>query len=219
MNKPNPKIAFLSDSHQNYQDLDKAIDAINSDESVDFVVMLGDFTNSGYNLEYDQYLKQINELNVPILTVLGNHDAIGAGASLYRKAFGELDYVFETDYQRYIIFNSNNLETPEDFSIAWLEEQVSTSTKPVYIFTHVPLQDADRFFGQEYDRLQAVINHNNVEAVFYGHNHSFQLIELETTNLVQVPRVEGEQKVIYSIGEDSDLLKVISQALSQEFFL
>ena len=46
------RIAFISDSHQWYNDLGAIIDDINRRDSIDFVVHLGDITDFGSTQEY-----------------------------------------------------------------------------------------------------------------------------------------------------------------------
>lgn len=110
------RIGLLSDSHQNYDDLDEVIDAMNSiSADYDFNAHLGDFTNSGYNMEYDQYISEHVRFRRPTFMVPGNHDIIGAGLEIYNYAFGPINYFFESVSYRFIFFNSNNLESPSAF--------------------------------------------------------------------------------------------------------
>lgn len=46
---------------------------------------LGDFTNQGSNMEYDHFAKSYEEIRSPKFTVIGNHDALGAGLFLFDK--------------------------------------------------------------------------------------------------------------------------------------
>ena len=138
------RMAIIADVHQNYSDLNTAIYSINQTTNIDFTVNLGDFTNSGYNLEYDQYIDSITSLRRPAFTVIGNHDSIGAGPELYRKAFSEVNFWFESSSKRFIFFNSANWENPNGFDPQWLKDAVTSSTKSVIIFTHCSLQDKER---------------------------------------------------------------------------
>ncbi|UXR66075.1 metallophosphoesterase [Bdellovibrio bacteriovorus] len=185
------RIAVFSDSHQNYKELDKATYAINQTKDIDFVANLGDFTNSGYNLEYDQFIDAVEHIKPPTIMALGNHDAIGAGPQLFRKAFGPTNFYFESDGYRFIFFNSNNLETPDDFKPAWLKDAVTSSTLPVLIFSHVQLRDPDRFFDTDAALLNDVITNSKVKVIFNGHNHVYNLIMDNGTVMMQCGRVEA----------------------------
>jgi predicted phosphodiesterase len=185
------RIAVFSDSHQNYKELDKATFAINATEKIDFVAGLGDFTNSAYNLEYDQFLDGLQYLNPPKLMAIGNHDSIGAGPQLFKKAFGKPNFYFESTGYRFVFFDSNNLENPQDFYLDWLADAINTAKK-VFIFSHVQLRDSERYFGSDATKLNAIITAANVQVIFNGHNHVYGLMTDNNTVMVQCGRVEGE---------------------------
>lgn len=193
------RIAVFADSHQNYIDLDKTIYQINQTSNIDFVVNLGDFTNSGYNIEYDQFVDSYVVLNKPKLSVIGNHDAIGAGPTIFRRYFGESNFWFESASHRYILFNSANLENPDGFKPAWLKEAVESSTKPVFIFSHVNLRDADRFFGTDAQTFTDVINHSKTQLILNGHNHVYGLTKISNTVMLECPRVEDTAWLLLEI--------------------
>lgn len=203
------RIAIFADSHQNYRDLDKTIYAINGTNDVDFVANLGDFTNSAYNMEYDQFIVSHIALRHPGLTVMGNHDATGAGPALFSKVFGPSNFWFESATMRYIFFNSANLESPETFSIDWLEAAVSTSAKPIAIFTHISLRNSERFSGVVGTRFGNIIQHPLVKIHFNGHDHVYTLGADSGTIMLQVPRVEDVQWVMIEIvGSNMQIIKM-----------
>lgn len=185
------RFAVITDSHQNYKSLDDVIYEINQTPDLDFVVHLGDFTNSSYNFEYDQFLDSYITLMPPAFTVTGNHDAIGAGPALFRKVFGLNNFFFESPSKRFIFFNTANLEDPESFDPKWLRQTVSASSKPVIIFSHVELRDEERYFGQDAQYFDEVIKDPKTQVVFNGHNHVYRLLMDNGTVLLQAPRVES----------------------------
>ncbi|MGE4130395.1 MAG: metallophosphoesterase [Bdellovibrionales bacterium] len=194
------RIALLADSHQNYKDLDNVIGEINKVKDVDFVVNLGDFTNSGYNVEYDQFLEKNSKLKYPTLTVIGNHDALGAGRALFKKAFGPADFYFESEHIRFVFWNSANLEDEINFDVGWLRKSVAESSKPVIIFSHISLDDVERFEMHEQVQLMNLLKDPKVFSSIYGHyhNHDFRS-NAEGTLLVQCPRVEGNNWSLFEI--------------------
>ncbi|MBL7545084.1 MAG: metallophosphoesterase [Bdellovibrionaceae bacterium] len=200
------KIAIFADSHQNYKDLDRVVFRINQSD-VDFVVGLGDFTNSGYNLEYDQFLDSYVRINKPTFTVLGNHDAIGAGPSLFRKVFGPVNYYFEWNSYRFILFHSANWENPEEFNSSWLKQTVDESNFPIIIFTHASLRDPERYFEKDAINFDEVIKNAKVKMVINGHNHVYWLGNDNNTTLLQSPRVEQTQWLQLEIENNQALIK------------
>lgn len=188
------RIAVFSDSHQNYKALDKIFFQMNQTEGIDFVAGLGDFTNSAYNLEYDQFIDGLKQLTLPVLMAIGNHDSIGAGPQLFRKAFGELNFWFESSSHRYIFFQSSNLEDPEAFDPSWLKARAEESTKPVFIFSHIQLRDPERYFNADATILGDVIASPKVQLILNGHNHVYDLLIDNSTVMLQCGRVEPERK-------------------------
>ncbi|WP_413583109.1 metallophosphoesterase family protein [Bdellovibrio sp. HCB288] len=190
------RLGIFSDPHQNYKALDKVTFGMNQNGPYDFVAGLGDYTNSSYNLEYDQFIESLSRLDGPRLMAIGNHDSIGAGPELFKKAFGDLNYYMDRGGYRYIFFNSNNLESPENFSSQWLRDTVDgadTAGLNVMIFTHTPLRDEERFHGQDAANMDYVIKNNRVKIVFNGHNHVYMLGTDNGTIMLQCGRSEAEQ--------------------------
>jgi predicted phosphodiesterase len=193
------RIAVLADSHQTYKDLDRVIRNINDTPDVDFVVNLGDVTNSGYNLEFDQFLGSYLDIQRPVFNVIGNHDALGAGPKIYKKVFGSPNFFFESDSHRYIFFHSANLEDKDGFDPQWLKTTVEASSKPVIIFTHAPLRDAERFTGDTAQIMNAVITNPKTQIVLNGHNHVYGYANDTGTVTIQCARPENGQWLLLEI--------------------
>lgn len=185
------RIAVIADSHQNYRDLKQAINDLNDFPEIDFVVHLGDFTNSAYNFEYDLFLDLWGKLHRPKFCVLGNHDSIGAGVNLYFKAFGPSNTYFESANYRFISFMTNNWEDQDDFDPQWLLDRVQETTKAVVILSHVPLMDTERYSGNDRAILDQVLVQPNLILSLNGHNHVYSGNKVGNVVLVQGARVEG----------------------------
>ena len=196
------RIAVFTDAHQNYEDLENVVGEINATPNVDFSVNLGDLTNSSYNAEYDRYLESATRLDRPFLTLIGNHDAIGAGPALFRKAFGPSSYVFESEHLRFVFWNSISWENPADFDPEWLLNTVDSSDKPAVIFTHIPLDDHERFDEALRARFLAMANSSKVAAVLNGHNHVYQYVNDTGTVFLQAPRVEDTKWLLFEFRTD-----------------
>ena len=59
-----------------------------------FVVHTGDFVKNGDPVEYEDYMKQIAALNIPILHLPGNHD-VRNGEDTYRRYVGGPNWSFD----------------------------------------------------------------------------------------------------------------------------
>ncbi len=208
INKSVLRIAVFTDPHQNYVDLVNIVGKINSFSDIDFVVSLGDFTNSGYNVEFDQFLDSYLKIEPPALSLIGNHDALGAGMGLYKRIFGPPSFFFENSNRRFIFFNSAKLESPEDFHPKWLLESVEGSDKKVIVFTHIPLTDANNFDQETLQIFEQVIDNPKVQTVVNGHNNVYSLGAITGTHLIQVPRVENSQWILFTLEKSRLRLEI-----------
>jgi predicted phosphodiesterase len=186
------RIAVITDSHQNYRDLKTVIGELNEFPEIDFIVHLGDFTNSAYNFEYDLFLDLWDKIQRPKFCVQGNHDAIGAGRALYKKAFGPANTYFDSANYRFISFMTNNWEDPDDFNPQWLLERIQETNKAVVVFSHVPLTDSERYLGNDRAVLDQVLAQNNMILSLNGHNHVYSASKQGNVVLIQGSRVEDD---------------------------
>ena len=104
------RIAFISDSHQWYNDLEAIIDDINRRDSIDFVVHLGDITDFGSTQEYLWTRKKMERLNKPYVVMQGNHDCLGTGNEAYAKMYGNNDFSFVAGRTKIVCLNTNAIE-------------------------------------------------------------------------------------------------------------
>ncbi len=187
------KIAFVADSHQNYAELEDVIDHINASSNIDFVVFGGDLTNSSYAYEYDLLGKALEKLRKPFLTVIGNHDALGAGKSIFEKMFGPTNFTLEFSNTRFIFFNNNTLEyKDEGIDFNWLQNEVdnSASFDQVILVNHINLFNRDYFTTEQIDFTSELLRESNIDILLNGHLHKFATFRHEGVLVHQTSRVE-----------------------------
>jgi len=127
-------IAVIGDPQGTPKDLQRVVDAINRRNDVKFILVLGDLTDYGLLHEYVWAAEALKRSRVPFLTVVGNHDAISHGKTIYRRMFGAYDYTFNYAGLKFVMWNNNQYEFGEtDFS--WLER--NTDSRSV-VASHVP---------------------------------------------------------------------------------
>lgn len=184
----------MSDSHQNYDDLDAVVDIMNS-FTADLVGNMGDFTNQGYNFEYDMYIDRVANLKFPYVTVFGNHDTNVRGKALYNRLFGDFNRRFQYRGYRFLIFNNNNLDFYHDGKVdwAWLERNVQSSTLPIVLMMHVNPENEGYFTPSEQARFWSIIQGSQVRLILHGHQHVFETVVDHGVLRHQIARVEGRQ--------------------------
>ena len=103
-------VAFISDSHHDYSDLCNMVDDINRRDSIDFVIHLGDLTDTGTIKEFVWARDYLSRLNKPYIVLIGNHDFLGTGDEIFRKMFGEMDLSFIAGRVKFLCINTNATE-------------------------------------------------------------------------------------------------------------
>jgi 3',5'-cyclic-AMP phosphodiesterase len=169
------KIAAISDSHTDYDDLIDAINTINADTTVDLVVFCGDMTDNGILREFEIFHRYMENLKKPYFTVIGNHDCLANGTHIYESMFGEVNYSVRKGIYRLVFFKDNVWEdnnTAPDFN--WLEKEVLTNgtKEQTVVFAHIPPY-TDQLSGYFEQKYRTTMKNNNISLTVNGHNHDF----------------------------------------------
>lgn len=167
------KIALISDSHTTYNDLEDAIHAINRDAGVQFILHGGDMTDGGMLAEYLIFHKIMSYSNVPFFTVIGNHDCLANGFSIYQDMFGMVNYSFEFANTKFIFFNDViwelNFTEPDYY---WLRDELAYEMgyDHTIVIAHIaPFSDS--FTPLQQDAYTAILAQNDASLSVHGHHH------------------------------------------------
>lgn len=109
------RFAFISDTQRNYDDTRKAVNFLNNHPELDFVLHGGDLTDFGLSEEYRWMTKELNRLQHPWLTVIGNHDFLGTGEHQYQAIFGPYNYSLNIGHLHLVCLNTNSRE--QEYSV------------------------------------------------------------------------------------------------------
>ena len=66
--------AMISDTQRWYDETEKAVEALNARDDIDFVLHGGDLSDFGLKKEFMWQRDILNRLRVPYVCLLGNHD-------------------------------------------------------------------------------------------------------------------------------------------------
>ncbi len=168
------KVAFLSDTHNYYDRLGDAVKKINGNGPYAFVIVTGDVTNFGLVDEFEASVKEFNGLSFPYFVVVGNHDLLSNGKTVYERLFGETDFSFTYKDVLFVILNNNNWESSGPVpDLEWLRGVFSAdSSGRRIIAAHISPEDADRFTSDEVRNWEQIIQDFSVDYVMHGHNHN-----------------------------------------------
>lgn len=125
------RVAFISDSHHDYTDLCAMVEDINRREDIDFVVHLGDLTDTGTTKEFEWARDYLQGIRVPYVVLIGNHDFLGTGDETFSRMFGKMDFTFIANRVKFVCINTNATEYDHiadvpDFD--YLEKAVTTDS-------------------------------------------------------------------------------------------
>ena len=101
---------MISDTQRWYDETEKAVEALNARDDIDFVLHGGDLSDFGLKKEFMWQRDILNRLRVPYVCLLGNHDCQGTGEAVFEKIFGPSDFAFTAADVRFVCLNTNAME-------------------------------------------------------------------------------------------------------------
>jgi predicted phosphodiesterase len=186
----NFKFAVITDSHIFYTNLKIVVDDLNKKDDISFVIFGGDLSQQGLLKEYELFFEMMNNLRMPYLTVIGNHDYSSNGGEIYRNMFGDYNHSFEFNENKFIFFDDIVWESNKNPDFEWLSSELSGNTlfKNVFVIAHIP-PFGDQFDSEMEQRYQELMQTNNVPLSIHGHTHGFLYEKFYggTVNYLTVP--------------------------------
>ena len=168
------KFAIIADNHFHYDRLKSIVNHINKNSGISFVLHAGDMTDRGVLKEYEFFYDIIKKVNVPYLTVIGNHDYRSNGEDIYKQIFGKLNYSFAFNNCKFIMFDDVFWESNKTPDFNWLETELSDNGlyQQVFVIAHIPPY-SDQFDTYNENIYKNLLEENNVRLSIHGHNHSY----------------------------------------------
>jgi predicted phosphodiesterase len=164
----------LADVHSWYNELFDATAKINSLKNISFVVVCGDITDAGLAKEFEWYNRVMENLNVPYITIIGNHDYRSNGSVIYKKMFGPVNFKFEISSYHFIGFDDvvwENDNTIPDFE--WLNSNLTDTISTIeVVFAHIPPW-TDQLDLDTTELKKLITKRPDHTLVIHGHEHSY----------------------------------------------
>ena len=177
--------AVMGDNRDGDYVLKKIIFDINNDTSFKFGLNNGDLVPDGYAKEFKNYLNMIKKSQVPIISIIGNHEIPWYdGETNYERFFGKRYFSFTYKNNYFIILDDSNEIGLDKKQQKWLVNELNKSQKfqNRFIFMHVPLYDPrvgklkkghSLSDLQEAKTLNNIFDKYNVSMVFASHIHAY----------------------------------------------
>ncbi|MBX3178829.1 MAG: metallophosphoesterase [Candidatus Hydrogenedentes bacterium] len=159
----------------------RAVNRINNEPGVDFVVVLGDLTENGALSQMNLARQALDRLRMPVYALPGEHD-LGSGTedpyAFYTRTFGKSQWRQNLEGWAFIGLDtcdgaSGTPETPAS-RLEWLQNQLShmDKKKPITLFTHHPLEPGIPFGRPaNADDILALFAAHNLRICASGHYH------------------------------------------------
>lgn len=204
------KFALISDIHENYDDMSDAINSINMQPGLRFVVCCGDVTDKGLSQEYEWYLDVAKESYYPVITVIGNHDYRSNGYDVFNRLFGTPNISFASGNYNFILFDDviweRNNKSPR---YEWLISELADSTRYNIVITHIPPW-SDQMEGINNIVFQQIVNANNTILCLHGHDHMFYETYYNCIHTLVSESINAREYYVINLVDSQAIIKKIS---------
>ncbi|MGX5818926.1 outer membrane protein assembly factor BamB family protein [Chitinophaga lutea] len=176
------RFALVTDTHVGVEtgqaDLERTVDDINGQASIEFVIFSGDVTEFGNDEELQLAKSIITRLRKPWYIIPGNHDTkwSESGCNSFRTVFGDETFSFE--HKGYWFLGTNcgpNMrmgpgQVPRE-NLVWLDKQLKAQRNkqiPLIYINHYPQDEGLNNWYDVLDRLRGY----NLKVMLCGHGHT-----------------------------------------------
>ena len=174
------KFAMISDTQRGYDETREVVKLLNRRGDLDFVVHGGDLTEFGSTREYEWQRDILEELKMPYVCVIGNHDCQATGIDAYLAMYGPLNFSFVAGNVRFLCINTNALEfdypapVPDlGFLKKELEAAPAGAEKTVVLMHAAPY--SEQFNNNIAEETHALFRRfPGLQFCLYGHGHNIK---------------------------------------------
>jgi 3',5'-cyclic AMP phosphodiesterase CpdA len=185
------------------------VDAINTrsrqkGQRIHFVIHGGDISDFGLMDEFRWIHDRLQKLQMPYLTVIGNHDCVGNGKVIYENMYGPHDYSVTFARNRFVFLNTNSLEYTKNIppNLNYLQQALADGQNydNAFVIGHVPPFDPD-FDRSKEQAFAGLIRQYKVKYSIHGHQHSHRFRQPydDGSNYLVIGSVEKHQYVLMTI--------------------
>jgi Icc protein len=204
------KFAFITDVHYFYNNLRTVVEDINKNDAILFVIFGGDIADQALLKEYEIFSDIMKNLKKPYFTVIGNHDYNSNGSIIYKEMFGDFNYSFEFNNNKFVLFDDIIWESNKDPDFDWLSLELSDYVEfnQVFAFAHIPIVVSDDLSVEMKETYRSIMIDNNVSLSIHGHTHSYFHEEGEVDYLI-VPALKEPTYGVIHVKDDLFNIEII----------
>jgi len=202
------RFAVISDTQRWYDETADAVAAINARDDIDFVINAGDITDWGLRAEFERQRDLFEQLKVPYVVLLGNHDCLVTGPLVYRKIFGEPDFAFTAGSVRFICLNTNALEFDYEGVPNFGFVEAERSAYPASCDRTIAVMHASPV-SEQLNGIPAKLLHERLcsfpalQVCIHGHGHGYEVCDLFDDGIlyIQNDAIEKRNYLVYTVTE------------------
>ena len=178
------RFAVISDTHGNYSDLSDEVHDINRRDSVDFVIHLGDLTETGTTKVFMWARRELGKLTKPYFALIGNHDFLGTGDQAYEWMFGTKNFSFVLNGIKFIALDTNAMEYDHVAAVPDFTYMENQATADTTAFSRtIVLMHAPPYSDEFNNNVSKAFNYYvtlfpGVMFCLYGHNHNDTIVDI-----------------------------------------
>ena len=171
------KFVLIGDTQRFYDETQSFVTAINKRTDISFVILAGDISDFGLSKEFKWVHRELKNLKMPYIGVIGNHDMLSNGRRIFNEMYGPDNFSFTANGNTFICLNTNSREVGNDGSIpnlSWLSQELkaASSVKNVFVISHVPPFSSDYDQNLERPYASLLASSSNVKASLHAHDHT-----------------------------------------------
>jgi hypothetical protein len=209
--KTTVRFVFTGDTQRKYDDTEDFVKSINKRADIDFVLHGGDVTDFGLTKEFLWMRDILNGLKVPYVVLLGNHDCLADGESVFKKVFGEPNFSFMAGNTKFVCLNTNALEF--DYSrpvpdFEFLENEMNDSSanyERTIVAMHV------RPYSEQFNNNVAKVfehyikQYKDLQFCLNAHDHGLSIVDLFGDGVMYfgVPAVYRRKYIVFTLKPDN----------------
>jgi hypothetical protein len=176
------KFAVFGDNRGNRSVFEPLLRDIDKSKEMAFAIDVGDLVSIGKRGPFRSFLRKVQEnLTIPLVTAIGNHDIDKNSSSIYQEIFGPTYYAFQVGQSYFIVLDATTETGFNKVERQWLENELKKSQtfQARFVFMHVPAfdprgNDSSEFVQQkDWKDLLALFRHYKITHLFASHLHGY----------------------------------------------
>ncbi|MBS2098479.1 metallophosphoesterase family protein [Carboxylicivirga linearis] len=200
------KVGLIADTHTYYDEFEKQVAFINTLNDLDFIIHLGDITLSSNIREFRWYSDIVNQINIPVFTIIGNHDCLGNGFDIYTEMFGDNNFFFTHKGVKFVMFDDVFWEKQiKDPDFEWFYHALENTDENKYVipFAHIGPWSSQFPIGNKY-LYNEMMEFYNIPLSVHGHDHRYDLKNpYGEVNYLTVPSCNRDELIVLDFKADT----------------